>query len=425
MTGPMTEPMAATATSSASRAPALRGSVALRDDLNSVIAEVGELYHERDVESRMIMVGILAGQHTLLLGPPGTGKSAIVRELTSRISSARYWEILLSKFTAPSAIFGPVDVAALAQGTYRQILEGHATTCEIAFIDEIFKCSSAALNSMLSFLNERVYHPEAGGAPIACPLVSAVCASNELGEDETTAALYDRLLIRMEVDYLAEPDSFDLLLRSAVTTTHGAVPARTTVELADLQSVITTEVPAVELSSVVITAIRDLRSDLRQREIISSDRRWKQAVRVLQAAAWLEGRDHIAVDDLAVLAHVLWDVPATKATVAKVIRTYLGSDDRQVADLRDEVDRITAELDKLLAADTADRLQEWAVRANTDLAKIGRRLRRIIDDAEQAGRATTAYRQALEHAQRAYTRLLSEALGVEASHVPALGGGPR
>lgn len=419
----MTEHLAETAEAPHSSPPST--SAALREDLNTVIAEVGELYHERDVESRMIMVGMLAGQHTLLLGPPGTGKSAIVRELTSRISSARYWEILLSKFTAPSAIFGPVDVAALAQGTYRQILDGHATTCEIAFVDEIFKCSSAALNSMLSFLNERVYHPEAGGAPIACPLVSAVCASNELGEDETTAALYDRLLIRMEVDYLTEPDSFDLLLRSAVTT-NGATPARTTVELADLQAVTTTEVPAIDLSPAVITAIRDLRSDLRQREIISSDRRWKQAVRVLQAAAWLEGRDHIAVDDLAVLSHVLWDVPATKATVSKVIRTYLGSEDRQVADLRDEVDRITADLDKLLAADNAgDRLQEWAVRANTDLAKIGKRLRRIVTDAEKAGRATTAYRQTLEHTQHAYARLLSEALGVEASHVPTLGGASR
>lgn len=398
----------------------------LRGDLNAAIEEVAALYHERDVESRMIMTGILAGQHTLLLGPPGTGKSAIVREITSRITSARYWEILLSKFTAPSAIFGPVDVAALAQGTYRQVFDGHATTCEIAFVDEIFKCSSAALNSMLSYLNERVYHPEAGGAPIACPLVSAVCASNELGEDEATAALYDRLLIRMEVDYLAKPDSFDRLLRSAVTRTNGTTPSRTTVELADLQIAITTEVPAVELPGSVISALRDLRADLRQREIISSDRRWKQAVRVLQAAAWLEGRDHISVDDLAVLTHVLWDVPATKATVAKVIRNYLGSDERRIADMTDEVDRIAAELDKMLAVDGPgrdDRLQDWGVRANLELSKIGRRLRRALDDARQAGRPTSSYQRAVDHAQHVYARLLSQALGVDEKAVPAVGGG--
>jgi MoxR-like ATPase len=395
----------------------------LRGDLNTAIEEVAALYHERDVEARMIMTGILAGQHTLLLGPPGTGKSAIVREMTSRITSARYWEILLSKFTAPSAIFGPVDVAALAQGTYRQVFDGHATTCEIAFVDEIFKCSSAALNSMLSYLNERVYHPEAGGAPVGCPLVSAVCASNELGEDEATAALYDRLLIRMEVDYLAKPDSFDRLLRSAVTTSHDTAPTRTTIDLADLRAATAVEVPAVELSQSVIGAIRDLRTDLRQREIISSDRRWKQAVRVLQAAAWLEGRDHIAADDLAVLTHVLWDVPATKATVAKVIRDYLGSDERRIADMSDEVDRIGAELDKLLASDNPERLQDWGVRTNVDLAKIGRHLRRALDDARQAGRPTRSYERAVDHAQHVYSRLLSKALGVDEKTVPAVGGG--
>jgi MoxR-like ATPase len=407
----------------------LRGD--LNTALNTVVEEVATLYHERDVETRMIVTGILAGQHTLLLGPPGTGKSAIVREITSRVSSARYWEILLSKFTAPAAIFGPVDVAALAQGSYRQVFDGHATTCEIAFVDEIFKCSSAALNSMLSFLNERVYHPEAGGAPVGCPLVSAVCASNELGEDEATAALYDRLLIRMELDYLQQPDSFDRLLRSAVTSTpvtslNGAAAARTTVELADLQAAITTEVPTVELPPSVIGAIRDLRADLRQREIISSDRRWKQAVRVLQAAAWLDGRDHISADDLAVLTHVLWDVPATKATVAKVIRNYLGSDERRIADMSDEVDRIAAELDKLLAGDgpdREDRLQDWGVRANVELAKIGRRLRRALADAGQAGRPTSSYQRAVDHAQHVYARLLSQALGVDEQAVPALGGG--
>lgn len=398
----------------------------IRADLNKVIKQVAGEYHERDQETRMIVTGVLAGQHTLLLGPPGTGKSALVREITSRITSARYWEILLSKFTAPSAIFGPVDVAALAQGSYRQVFDGHATTAHIAFVDEIFKCSSAALNSMLAFLNERVYHPEAGGAAVACPLVSAVCASNELSEDdEATAALYDRLLIRMEVDYLSQPASFDQLLRSAVTAPNGSAPARTTVELGDLQAVMTSEVPAVELSQSVIGAIRDLRADLRQREIISSDRRWKQAVRVLQAAAWLAGRDHVSADDLEVLTHVLWDVPATKPTVAKVIRNYLGSDERRIADTRDEVDRIGAELDKHLAADgpdAEDRLREWGVQANIQLAKIGRRLRRSLDDAQQSGRPTRSHQDAVDHAQHVYNRLLTKALDLDASAVPAVGG---
>ncbi|MEU4235363.1 AAA family ATPase [Nonomuraea sp. NPDC026600] len=395
-------------------------SAALRADLNAVIGEVAAIYHERDTEARMITVGVLAQQHTLLLGPPGTGKSAIVRELTGRIESGRYWEILLSKFTAPTAIFGPIDVGALAQGTYRQILDGHATTAHVAFLDEIFKCSAAALNSMLAYLNERIYHPESGGAPISCPLVSAVCASNELGEDEATAALYDRLLIRMEVDYLAEADSFDRLLMSAVTG-GGQAPTRTTVELTGLLQVAAHEIPAVDLPAPVREAIRDVRSDLRQREITSSDRRWKQAVRVLQAAAWLEGRAAVAVDDLAVLTHVLWDVPSNKSTVSRVIRGYLSPDDRDLANLEDQVDRIAAELDKLIADGDEDELRTWAVNRNVELAQVAKRISAIRDVASRGGRALAPYQQAADRAQQVYTRLLSEALGVAPDKIPALG----
>lgn len=401
---------------------------ALRVSLNAVIDEVAGLYHERETEARMITTGILARQHSLLLGPPGTGKSAIVRELTSRIDSSVYWEILLHKFIAPSAIFGPIDLAALtSRNEHRQILEGHATRAHVAFLDEIFKCSAAALNSMLAYLNERLYHPESGGSPELCPLISAVCASNELAEDETTAALYDRLLIRLEVDYLTEDNSFDLLLRSAVRSgaQDGAAPTRTTVDLVELQQVITNEVPAVELPGTVIAAIRDLRSDLRKREITSSDRRWKQSVSVLQSTAWLDGNPEVGVDDLAALTHVLWDVPANRSTVDRVIRAYLSPDDRDLADLTDEVNQIAAELDKLIEDQDDDKLREWAVKKNVRLAEVAKRLFVIRDAAQDGGRALTPYQRAVDRAEQVHTRLVSKALGVAPDKVPTLRGGRR
>src|SRR5690606_9019230 len=138
------------------------------------------------------------GQHSLVLGPPGTAKSELARELTSRIEDARYWEIMLSKFTDPKRMFGPIDVAALSRGQYRQVYEGRATQAHIAFIDEIFKCSTAALNETLALLNERLYHPENGGEPIACPLIAAITASNELPSGEDTAPLFHPLPGRHE-----------------------------------------------------------------------------------------------------------------------------------------------------------------------------------------------------------------------------------
>lgn len=396
----------------------------LQKSLNAVVSEVSALYHERDEETRMITLGFLAGQHTLLLGPPGTGKSAIVRELTGRITGGRYWEILLSKFTAPTEIFGPIDVGALAQGTYRQVLDGHATTATIAFLDEIFKCGPAALNSMLAYLNERVYHPAAGGEPITCPLISAVGASNELPEDESTAALYDRILIRMEVDYLAGPDSFDALLCSAIEAPHTAAPVRTTVELAELQRVVAREVPTIALGGTVRSAIADLRADLRHREIISSDRRWKQAVRLLQASAWLDEREHVIVDDLAVLAHALWDVPSNRTTVERLVRGRLSPDDKKMADVADQIDQLGRELDQRLDAGNLDALREWAFDHHPTLQSAARKLRSLRDSAAADGRQVDWHDGQLAQAERIYQRILVEGLGMSAEAVAAqLGGG--
>ena len=107
--------------------------------LRAITAERSEAFLERTAVVRALVVALLAGQHSLLLGPPGTAKSELARELTSRVDGARYWEILLSKFTDPKRMFGPVDVAALTRGEYTQVFAGRATQCEIAFIDEIFK----------------------------------------------------------------------------------------------------------------------------------------------------------------------------------------------------------------------------------------------------------------------------------------------
>ena len=134
------------------------------DRLRKIVAELSDQFYERSAVVRALVMAVLAGQHSLLLGPPGTAKCELARELTGRIDGARYWEILLSKFTDPKRMFGPVDVAALTRGEYTQVFDGRATQCEIAFIDEIFKCSAGALNETLAFLNERVYHPENGGA---------------------------------------------------------------------------------------------------------------------------------------------------------------------------------------------------------------------------------------------------------------------
>ncbi|GAA2068755.1 AAA family ATPase [Streptomyces albiaxialis] len=375
--------------------------------------ELADRFYERADVVRTLVVTLLAGQHSLVLGPPGTAKSEMARELSGRVEGAAYWEILLSKFTAPTRIFGPIDVAALARGEYRQVYDGRATTAHIAFIDEIFKCSTAALNETLGYLNERIYHPENGGAPIPCPLIGAITASNELPDGEDSAAIYDRLLVRIEVGYLEDPSNFAALVRSAVRRPE--TPARTTVELAALRQAVTEGVPSVDVPERIVDAVCTLRAALRRRELVASDRRWRQAVGLLQASAYLDGRPEVAEADLSVLTHVLWHSPAERPAVEREVLQLVNPDAKEALDLADVVEELETQLDAL-AGQSREALSDWVIRkAHGQLAQAGKRLEILRREAARAGRSTAAIDRVTARQRAVRARVLTEALGVDAS----------
>ncbi|GAA2062125.1 AAA family ATPase [Catenulispora yoronensis] len=382
------------------------GTVAAR--LRAVNGELADLYLERSDVVRALTVGVLAGQHSLLLGPPGTAKSELARELTSRIDGARFWEILLSRFSDPKSIFGPIDVAALTAGRYVQLLDGRATTADVGFVDEIFKCGPAALNSMLAFMNERVYHPENGDAPVRCPLLSLVCASNELASGDELSAIFDRLLIRLEVGYLRDPQNFRALLRSSVAP--AVPPTRTTLDLADLRAAVKTGVPAVKIPDAVIEAVADLRAGLRAQELTASDRRWKQCMRLVQASAFLDGRPEAGPDDVLVLAHALWETVETRVAVERVVLELVHPASGEALTLGDAVAELGHELDAK-AGQSIEKLSDWVIKkANPELRKAAKRLAELLREAEVAGRPTAVLREAAARCAELQERIRNEVL---------------
>src|SRR5256885_12715301 len=170
------------------------------------VRDVGRTLDERYLDKselvRMLLVTLVAGEHMLIVGPPGTAKSALVRYL-ARLVDARYFEYLLTRFSEPNEIFGPIDIKAFREGTYLRRVEAMLPDADIVFLDEIFKSNSAILNSLLSILNERRFFT--GSASIKVPLSSLFGATNEVPNDDALGAVFDRFLVRASSEIL---DSF-------------------------------------------------------------------------------------------------------------------------------------------------------------------------------------------------------------------------
>ncbi|MCJ8275096.1 MAG: AAA family ATPase, partial [Psychrosphaera sp.] len=150
----------------------------------------------------LIILAAVAGEHLLVIGPPGTAKSAAVRRVAQALGG-RYFEYLLGRFTEPSELFGPVDLKKLREGTVETATDGMLPEAEIAFLDEVFLASTAVLNTLLGLLNERKFRR--GHTQINCPLKVCVGASNHLPDDELLSAFADRFLLHSFVDSV--PDS--------------------------------------------------------------------------------------------------------------------------------------------------------------------------------------------------------------------------
>src|SRR5204862_3798936 len=157
---------------------------------------------ERREELDGLLLARLSRQHLLLIGPKGAAKSLMIRLLASSIEGAKYFERLLTRFTLPDELFGPVSISALKKDRFSRLTRGYLPEAHFAFLDEIWKANSAILNSLLSLINERLFYND--GEVLQCPLETLMGASAELPQEEALSALYDRFLLRYQVKYIAE-----------------------------------------------------------------------------------------------------------------------------------------------------------------------------------------------------------------------------
>jgi len=257
----------------------------------------------RDEVIDLIALAVVAGEHLFLYGPPGTAKSLLVREFAGAVR-CRYFEYLLTRFSEPNELFGPVDLARLREGVVATVTTGMLPEAEFAFLDELFNANSAILNNLLTVLNERVYRR--GAETHRLPLLSVFAASNHLPEDDALQALFDRFLLRCKVDALPVAQLPGLLAAGWAIERNGK-PTRDTTDAptADDLRELTRRAKDVDLAAVwepyadAVTKVRDL-------GVALSDRRAVKVLKLIAASAVMCGRTAANPSDLWVLRYI-WD----------------------------------------------------------------------------------------------------------------------
>ena len=346
-----------------------------QEKLKNIREELRQMFLERADLIDGALAALLSSNHLLIIGPPGTAKSMLADELCRRIEGADYFQWLLTRFTTPEEIFGAVSLKALEQDDYRRVTARKLPEAHIAFLDEIFKANSSILNSILTLINERLFH---NGKEIArVPLLTLFGASNELPEEEELTALYDRFLLRFVVNYIAEDFRFLRMLESQ------AQPQRTILSLMELKE-LQQAARALPIPAHVYRGIADIRRELNKKNIQASDRRYRQSLALLQAHAYLEGASEVQEKDLFFLEHVLWRDPAEQETVRGAIRELLLGYEEEIAELLYESREIRDSAAE--AGKTSEERARALIEFHTKLRNILAKVDQITEKAKRLGR---------------------------------------
>jgi len=271
------------------------------EKLRSILDHIKGIFIGKDDVIDLLGISLLARENTFLLGPPGTAKSAIVKQFSKAIENGKNFEYLLTRFTEPSEIFGPFDIRKLKEGDLVTNVEGMMPQASMVFLDEIFNANSALLNSLLMSLNEKVFRR--GKELLSLPALMFVGASNLLPEDEALDALLDRFLVRVKCDYV-DTDLLDQVLLAGwdlENKVQNETPTITPEEIRELQK----RSRQVDLGPIREPYVNLIHA-LRNAGVSISDRRAVKIQNLIAASAFICERKEAIISDLWILKFI-WD----------------------------------------------------------------------------------------------------------------------
>lgn len=292
---------------------------AIIDRLKTVLDHLKQKFVGKDDIIDLMGICLAGRENLFLLGPPGTAKSAMVRELSTQLNGKTF-EYLLTKFTEPNELFGPFDIRRLREGELVTNTEGMLPEANLIFLDELLNANSAILNSLLMVLNEKVFRRGRENRPL--PVLMIVGASNHLPEEEALHALFDRFLIRVRCDYV------DPLLLNQVLDAGWRLEQRPSADQPDISAedifAIQAMIGRVDLQQIRPAYI-NLVEMLRNAGVQVSDRRAVKLQRLIAASALLCGRDRAIHSDMWVLRYI-WDTVEQQDVIAGIVNAVIDKD---------------------------------------------------------------------------------------------------
>lgn len=294
------------------------------DRLGRLAKELKRQLYRRDDAVDVLVLGAVCHEHVLLLGPPGTAKSDLLGRFAEQIDAPRF-HYLLTRFTEPAEIFGPLDLPAFQEGRYHVRTEGMLPSASIAFLDEVFQGGSAILNTLLGLVNERIFHN--GAARQRVPLLTLVGASNDLPDDPTLRAFADRFALRVLVDPAPDDGLSELLDRGWELELERLAAAKreergeSATVLPMLKEAAVRALHA-HIAEIKLAAVRphyeQILRDVRAEGIELSDRRIVKGLKLIAGAALVAGRAEAAPADLWPLRHV-WSRPGDAPILGRLV----------------------------------------------------------------------------------------------------------
>ena len=311
-----------------------------------LLQEMNRGIYEKNTEISLSLLAALAGESVILLGPPGVAKSMVARQLKTAFRDAQSFEYLMSRFSTPDEIFGPVSIQKLkTSDTYERAVEGYLPTADVVFLDEIWKAGPAIQNTLLTVINEKIFRN--GNREMHLPLKLLVAASNELpAKGEGLEALWDRFVIRIESRPIKLEKNFRAMLLEVKSEEQRASEVKSEEQRVKKQSsagegkansnAITAEeyaewterIDKIGVKIEVLDAISAIRKSLRavnvdeaaeRRNIYVSDRRWKNIVRLLRTSAFMQDREEVDICDLLPIYHCLWQEPEERDAIRNIV----------------------------------------------------------------------------------------------------------